>query len=1297
MVEETGEKETKIMLTTYMRQYDEYCQMNTLVSYSICGRSKISSIYPKLNNETAPPNSGDLSSPIADITDSKNNIMGHALISSMMTKKYSYMICRTVSNCDESLVLKKQNNLEIKRCGQFQSETVENNNNNIDKEADDAADAADADDKEADHHTNENVIDFKKESKLILPRVPKSPPLTAATAYTAEESNECDSVIMCIRPGRNLKRKYVKVLESNLNGTPKKVRLVCSPNDLATITKIDIESKKLTSNGSGVSVCNKGNENKKTIADIPPKNNNKNTVMLAETNAKTMNRTVKMTNKLPCKRGRKPLDVHHKCESFPVMVGSKLDRLVNDIEFMHKNNNIITLEDLKNLSEYKYEPPVIDGLDIFDWDTFQSEEKYNRTYNNPKLLLFLSGCFIIRGQTCILPFTLINNREWLHNFRNKTHDTIRLFLYDKEKRGHKFEFNLDAQPLLVTRKKSERPLITKLNLLKKNKNIMINVLFEKMRDITHCENDDDIIKAFDNISRIIETGNIADFDNGKILIVQQLINQIDKFVQIETSQFIYRDYHGVNHMELTNFKENIKDLLPYNTDHIDINKENMIRVMTDSRNTITDIDNIKNKLILSPMNTLFRFYDTFDSSTGIMWINNLKMLIKGTFHTLISRKISFEVKKSEHNRRLSKTERINNNNANDTQLVSSVFGGGADSNIWRKPLMNQVAFIPKMLMTIHKPKGKNVKNPNARNIPDDFGFFICPYVLGNLGNMGSNPSLVYDIESSLFNTSKSLMLVIRELLSNNLITVSPFGPKNSLIVNGLPWALCLTENAIEMDWQEFVVFCKNVEKFCHITRTDNFIYFYFTHGIPMKPIYLNTFNRTILCSPIELHSYFSETMKNIELPRLSLMALSHANKFAYYASFPKVVVSTNSSKLMLPTSCTAPLHKIISGSTSAHLIPSNSTDSNKSEFLNETYVKSKTIHVNNNNSTIELRTLFADYLMYNVEDTYIINSKLKIPKIIQHYANIEFVIENNNIQIIPFAKENRLIYIYDNLQNRKHIVLYVCKIISKKPIVLHPYAKLSRHSAYNKRDDIYIYTVYKYLSHTSMLLLPTLEDIKINVSYNRIFEYNQKLNIIVHIVYKIPRLPALKLCNSWGQKGICVVMDLSNIRDEDGEEPDIITSVHSFLGREAVGQCKEMALKRKKDFTVYNDEGLPLEKGGFNGIVKYFCVGNFSSDIKNFETAKRMDRMTLTQLDNNNAHYASYTKQQDALPTNERNKILPSRNRSIMCLYAVQKTIAVFENDTHKYHNIKRIQNLTILINELEKLTNSQQYKCLHK
>lgn len=1269
------EHETSVMLNNYIGQFDYFCQMNPTVVYSICNRSKLSNIFPNCYNNW-------------DEVTGEDGIMGHAFAAQIIGKKMNYMVCRTVSMAP----------------AQRQSSP-------------DLADSMGVASSSSSSSANDTAS-----------IVPESPEMA-----TELVDDGAASVVMCIRPGRNTKRKFVKIMESDDNGIPKRVRLICSPGDIPMIKAPNpIATTTATATTTTAKMNNPGGQvsGKLTndLCGVAGVDNCTNTTTQSNEKPKAPLR----------KRGRKPLDINHKCDSFPVMLGSKLDRLFNDTEFMRTHNNVVTVADLLALPDFNYSPIDIADGDLFDWSTFLSDEQYRRTYNNPELLKYVMGCFIIRGQICILPNTLINNREWLHNFRNPKQDTVRLFPYDREKRGHKFELNLDPNSPLVTKRRSERELVTKLNLLKRNRNAMINALFAELGELTQSTTDDDIIKHFDCMVAAAESKHIASTkvaglaDGVNSVAVSPtstppstltsppptpstpilphnfgaLLEKIDQFVQIEISKFIYRDNRGINHLDVDTFRDNIENLLPYETSHIDITKDNMIAVMLDSLNMITDIDSFKNKLVLGPSQLLFRFFDTYDTTTGIQWKSVENMLVQGNLQPLISRKIIFEVVKADHNKLLSKTERLSNSagggggggggGGHDTTVVSSsVYGGGADSNIWKKPLVNQIADTPKMLMTIHKPKGKNVKNPNARNIPDDFTFFICPYVLGNLGNMGSNPSLVYDVVTSMLNVNESIIRVINSLLRLELIVRAPFGDTHSLIVNGMPWALKLSARSIGMAWIEFMVLCKKLEKFCHVTRTDKFVYFYFTHGIPMKPIHLNAFDCTILCSPIELSNYFADQMQNADLPRLSLIALPHAKKFSYYASFPKVVVSTNSSKLMLPTSHTAPLHKIISGGTSAHLIPPHHAV-HIPAFDNEPHTPATIPMRINADGTVQLRTLFADFGMFNVEDTYIINSKLLTPMIMQHYANIEFVIDNNKIQIIPFERENRIVYTYDKHNNKKDITLYVCKIIAKRPIVPHPYAKLSRHSTYNSRDKVYIYTVYKCISYTTMLLLPSFDDVIVNVSYKRMFEYNEKLNITVHIVYKIPRLPATKLCNSWGQKGICVAMDLSNVRDDFGNEPDVITSAHSFLGREVLGQFKEMAMARRPDISIYNENQELVESGGFNGDVQFFFIANYSGEIKNFNTPKRIDRMSSTQLAINNVHCAMYAKQQDTMPTKERNYILSNRNRSVLCTYAVQKTDTVFENDVHRYDNLRRVEELAKLQVEYDKIINCPKLKCNH-
>lgn len=941
---------------------------------------------------------------------------------------------------------------------------------------------------------------------------------------------------------------------------------------------------------------------------------------------------------------------HHICACFPVMIGSKLDRWIRSKPV---NLNILSSA-LNDMSEIVYNRPTFDDDEIFTPNALHDVEIGKKVYECEKLLYYATGYYLIRGKTYFIPFVLVNNRELPHNFRDRYNNSYRFFYYDKERRGHKFELmrnidiNLDKNDTLEN-------LTMALWRYKSIPNLDFMFRLKKEFGLASDTDARTLVSIIDKINSVSETLSV-DVPNDELQEYQEKSVRLRAFISnhIDTiqSKFIYRDYNGENHVNIDNFIQEFENNCNFDPRHVSITQDNIIAVLHDVEYTNVDIDDFRNKLILpSPelFNRLFSIYDGKSKKLCKSYIS--KIINLGNFESVISQKIKFDTQKSD----IKKIKKISNQTENTTNFGNTYTSSGAhESSYIRLVRMNHMFLFPALASIVDKPRGKNVKNVKAKNIPANHTGYLCKYMLGNIATMGNKSAIVYDVMATMSRLGPEIDILVNKLFELKFIERGDGKmKKNSIIINGLPSAYMFVD---AISWMHFFFACKTICKYALVKRTQMYVYISFVNGTPIKPLEID--GKKYYISPTEMYLYFNEYMNKKNYPLVCTTALLHQNRFISYGTYSKQVVATQCYQNTMNPITTAPLQSSLVSYGPSCYIGTKILNAANEKITLSSY------------GTFKLRTLFADYRMMLCEDAYYFNEKLNFDITCINRYNIEITINNTPLKVIEYDSKKCMRWSYYTSGDRKDLTIYVAKIISATKIPNYMYAKLSRLEMHDAKNNVYVYTIYKTVDHAALMNCE-LEDIVVKNEFHIINEFQmKKLNIVLNMVYKKPYINGTKFCTFDGLKGIGIAANLSHIRDEYGNEPDILTSIHGCHGREPLPQLKNMAMHQCPDFNFYNQNGEIVESGGFNGYVEYFMLCNYPFDTKS-ENQIRLDHYSTWIMYLNGIPLTHYNRRQYGFSEAEKYRILPDSSARNLELLNIQKTKLKFP--ITKTYNNKRL------------------------
>lgn len=265
------------------------------------------------------------------------------------------------------------------------------------------------------------------------------------------------------------------------------------------------------------------------------------------------------------------------------------------------------------------------------------------------------------------------------------------------------------------------------------------------------------------------------------------------------------------------------------------------------------------------------------------------------------------------------------------------------------------------------------------------------------------------------------------------------------------------------------------------------------------------------------------------------------------------------------------------------------------------------------NAFIELFTLFYDFQGLNVEDGYLLDKNVNL--------DIQLFVKNS--VIFSFKTKNhyfieKILEIIAGNYNEIHI----CKVYSETPLTFK-FKRMKVHLI--SEVGVYIY----------LIILPLISNIisiidpnSLNLTFQQI-----KKNITISLLYntKPDCKYNIKLSNSFGQKGMVTIADLSSLTTKSGQKVEITANPLAILKRSSFGQIKDMHGSEK----VYHNG----QYVGVGAFCKYFVVNTFPHENIHggvLGSPMKLDKLTYNAaIGNNNPLVALQNETQYSLWPNQ--------------------------------------------------------------
>lgn len=698
-------------------------------------------------------------------------------------------------------------------------------------------------------------------------------------------------------------------------------------------------------------------------------------------------------------------------------------------------------------------------------------------------------------------------------------------------------------------------------------------------------------------------------------------------------RFTYRDHLGIDHSTIPQIFDT---LFAFDIDkkHINLNSVIIKDVLLILSTMKIDIDDLENKIMLSPTNILSKYLIVAVKDP----ILAKKILSSGNLQKLLSSKIEYK--------------------SNDKPCFNQSLYSVDNHNLYRQPNSNQLVKVS-LLTNLVRPTQEHIKI--GKNFPTNFNGFICPYDFStNIKNFAKTMTIVHDIKCYQPKTYNEFDIMLNELLQRKIIKnyntlnshSSSLKNKNILLVKGCIPTKYYIPN---LKFASFFHIVKSINPFFEIQRIKSYVILNAFIGLPMKPYKnfyiscyeLKTFFPNYSNNPnFNCYSLTGLVMKaynNYETKSKSMSAIGHAKSKIVGVEFLSLFFFTNEIyNIFLSTVTPLPLYQNQKANTCLRSVPVNIID-----------------------GTIELRVLFAG-IPNITEDAYVVNENINFNVLIARKFNFEFNVSPETI-IIPCTKNSCAQFIKNGL-NRVELLVKVCTIQTNSNFNVHILTKLT---CIKKPNNIY--EIYKSLNYSNVLRLNSVKDIQFSFVY---MSNTEKISILMYMYYKVPYFDGLKLSNNCGQKGICTFADLSMFKCIDNTEIDVIASACSIPGRNPFSQLNEMS-KTIKKVRYLNKSTNHLESNGFSGVCKMKILRNMACGLRSNGLMK-LDTLTCSVFNMNNCNLSIFNKIQDK--HEKKYEFLPKQNKRMLECYSLQKTfidLGTENNAAAIYNNcMKKILNL---------------------
>lgn len=853
--------------------------------------------------------------------------------------------------------------------------------------------------------------------------------------------------------------------------------------------------------------------------------------------------------------------VLHECNIFPIILGSDLD-----LQFLHfSTQEHGNSDNLCNCIQTQFEqikPNVNYKCNLF----------VNQQYYDPKYYSNLFGYVIIGGKVSIIPYLITNNRELFHCISDKT-------VLDRSKIKKKKQNNFKLFNNIYVEKAATTPaVIDSAYFFKTKKNIYKYIYTDDSRGI--------LLKFFgDNL--------------------------------------LFRDFLGKNFLNTfpTHHLNNFNEMFNYNR-HIDWTIASFKRAQHLIKKHILPIDNLSNKLILSPAILLYRLFFLIIKKPivahQIVYLGTWSKLLSFTAQSVY---LNTFTNKSSYYNNISKNH-VKNLDVNTSNLYRNV----SSSQICRRDCFSQVL----------RPSPHNI---STNIIPEKYNGFLCLLERGiNIDSFNKHYTLISDVAIYTFTMQKKKnYMLLTECLDyllekNFLIQSSSNGDGVLILINGgLPTKYCKHPD-ITFDFFFYTVKQLNpcIEVIYH--NSQKYILLNHFQGVPFKEqCYTNEQQQQFALSPQELHEsaiskYFTINtfFGNAQINKLSENIENFKiNKLLFGVNYMKNKIE------------------------SIHYAPYSIFTRENTMFFHENY--------GDDNDTLKVNTCFVAE-PFCTQDGFILNSKQIKVLFIRRYTldlyftqNMKLLLNNNNNNTQQHGNFNKTMnnfYIGEIQTFNNNLDLYNdnLKILKTPKITIQTFNMGNNcysHQLYiDFNDKCIIEGDYFYATVQTYLYVGNNMKKKISINNVAANKYPLKLSIEVLFQHVNDKYDGLKLCNYSCQKGIANV-DLSideKLPQLAKQNVEVVASVFSILGRSPITQINEMSENCQS--TAAAAAAAPLI-----GKTSMEILKNVSSDHKNMASL-RFDNLTINVVQVNDCYRATYCELQKAIQNEkEQKQFLPKLHR----------------------------------------------------
>lgn len=646
------------------------------------------------------------------------------------------------------------------------------------------------------------------------------------------------------------------------------------------------------------------------------------------------------------------------------------------------------------------------------------------------------------------------------------------------------------------------------------------------------------------------------------LFVYDVTNRGHKFSLLADNSLIYRNKIGEDSSTVTEPPDFYVSSRHIDYDSIALGFKVLFR-------SYINIDSLKNKLILSPVNILEMMLELAlqkpDTAQRVMQ--------RGQLEVFASTKITFTTSV-----RPSKNNNIINNTASMRALKHSAANNNNDiednSFCYRKLQPNQLGLrrsdMGEMFERIVvRPIPYNVQKSN---VPIETEYYLClvdkTYAIDSPNRwmlllpdvLVSNSQYISQFRTidEIFDQFTAENLLQRRPAdfdieySNNTTTNAESDYLLVYVLGGLLTPYILPKSAFKL----FFLRIKQLNPVVEIYKTDEFIMVTLTRGIPF--IQINYEGANIYVSPLELNTHLKHLKNVLDNDLFGATSMPKCLEMSPYATLSRLIVSVVFYKNRFCTIDMAKYFELTTENACAYLIPYDPKTGHGNK------------HFNAETNTLEYTLMFSSHPQITA-DGYVLNKNISCPTKI--YTRSRLDIDSQSHLRIDFKNDFSSFfceYVGGHRARKCICIAKITKLQTPFKSRIFPQTKFSLIPINKKKNNpdvkcktaIYEYLLFKYFDEECYLVNDTV-DISVT-AYETVGEAKNKIFIDVVASVDSDLYDGTKFSDANGQKGIVQKKDLSRYGDK---QPDLIASAFSVVSRNPLNQLKNMKEKNLNTWT----------------------------------------------------------------------------------------------------------------------------------